>query len=778
MVWLCIRSKASLELLRFLPFCIFTDLYTFIFITKIYYMNYRDLMWAGCFLLTTGALHAQRISYANTIAIDPKDTPEVIINKAAHVIPTDNQMEALENEFIAFIHFGPNTFTRMEWGNGKEDPRIFDLKTLDTDQWCEAIKAAGMKMVMLTVKHHDGFVLWQSRYTTHGIMSTGFRDGKGDILKDLSASCQKYGLKLGIYLSPADLFQIENPEGLYGNLSPYTLRTIPREVPGRPFKNKKTFQFVVDDYNEYFLNQLFEVLTEYGPVHEVWFDGAHPKRKGGQQYNYKAWKELIHTLAPKAVIFGREDVRWCGNESGSTRETEWNVIPYPENPDTTSHFPDMTAQDLGSREKLYDAKYLHYQQAETNTSIREGWFYRDDTHQKVRSADDVFDIYERAVGGNSTFLLNIPPNRDGRFSDADVRTLKEVGKRIKETYGVNLLQGAKGNKEVLDDSNDTYFCLKDSKPEIVIETPQPITFNRLLLQEAVSERGERVESHILEVWTGSEWKEIARGTNIGYKRILRFAPVTASKLRIRFPESRHTPAISTVSAHYYQARPPRLSAQRNREGMVQIIPVKDGFAWKSHGENATANLSSGYQIYYTTDGTVPNTHSKLYTSPFRMDAGTLQAVSVLNGETGAVYSTQMGYIKKGWKLMKASSEEQQHPATAAFDENPATYWQSLENGKSHSLAIDLGENKTIHGIAYTPQTEHKEGMLEKGSLWISNDGTNWKKVKDFELGNLINDPVTRFIHLEQSATARYVKIEWTAAAAESKVATMAEIDIL
>ena len=167
---------------------------------------------------------------------------------------------------------------------------------------------------------------------------------------------------------------------------------------------------MVDDYNEYFMNQLFEILTEYGEVDEVWFDGAHPKQKGGQTYNYKAWQQVIRTLAPHAAIFGKEDIRWCGNEAGRTRRTEWNVIGYQENPDTMNMFPDMVAEDLGSREALQKAKYLHYQQAEINTSIREGWFYRDDTEQKVRNADDVFDIYERAVGGNSTFLLNIPPN--------------------------------------------------------------------------------------------------------------------------------------------------------------------------------------------------------------------------------------------------------------------------------------------------------------------------------------------------------------------------------
>lgn len=296
---------------------------------------------------------------SNTIEVQDTDSNDSILLKAAHVVPTANQYEALQNEFIAFIHFGPNTFTRMEWGNGMEDPKVFDLQNLDTDQWCKAMKDAGMKMVIFTAKHHDGFVLWQSRYTDHGIMSSPFKEGKGDVLKELSESCKKYGLKLGVYLSPADLFQIENKEGLYGNLSEYTERTIPRQVEGRPFENKTTFTFKVDDYNEYFLNQLFELLTEYGPIHEVWFDGAHPKRKGGQTYNYLAWKELIRSLAPKTVIFGKEDIRWCGNEAGKTRDTEWNVIPYQEDPDQMNSFADLTDESLGNREELYKLSLIH-----------------------------------------------------------------------------------------------------------------------------------------------------------------------------------------------------------------------------------------------------------------------------------------------------------------------------------------------------------------------------------------------------------------------------------
>ena len=320
-------------------------------------------MASALFCLSVHAQHVEGITFKNTIKVEATDTDEAVMEKAAHVVPTANQLAALRNEFIAFVHFGPNTFTRMEWGTGKEDPKVFDLKELDTDQWCEAMKAAGMKMVILTAKHHDGFVLWQSRYTKHGIMSSGYKGGKGDVMKDLSASCRKYGLKLGVYLSPADLYQIESPDGLYGNLSQYTLRTIPREVPGRPFANKTKFQFMVDDYNEYFLNQLFELLTEYGPISEVWFDGAHPKTKGGQKYNYAAWRELIRTLAPDATIFGREDIRWCGNEAGNTRESEWNVIaPYTENPDSMEVYMDLYG-DLGTKKVLLGRDkpyYLHY----------------------------------------------------------------------------------------------------------------------------------------------------------------------------------------------------------------------------------------------------------------------------------------------------------------------------------------------------------------------------------------------------------------------------------
>ncbi len=704
------------------------------------------LLWQGC---TPGTRESG--TYSNTIRVEQSDDSLGILAKAAHVVPTANQMNALRNEFIAFVHFGPNTFTRKEWGNGMEDPGIFDLRELDTDQWCEAMREAGIRLVILTVKHHDGFVLWQSRYTKHGIMSSPFREGKGDVLRDLSASCAKYGLKLGIYLSPADLYQIESPDGLYGNGSAYTTRTIPREVPGRPFADSTRFEFVADDYNEYFLNQLFELLTEYGPIHEVWFDGAHPKRKGGQTYAYQAWKKLIRTLAPEAVIFGREDIRWCGNEAGRTRKTEWNVIPYDADPDTLNHFSDLTDEDLASAGRLLKARYLHYQPAETNTSIREGWFYRDDTHQRVRSADDVFDIYERAVGGNSIFLLNIPPNREGRFSSVDVAVLKETGKRIRETYGKNLLAEAEGPEALLDANDSTYLTLSKDSRSFIVKTGKPITLNRFLIQEAVATRGERVEAFALDAWIDNEWQELIQSTNIGYKRILRFPDVTTDRLRIRILQSRLDPSICRVSAHYYQARPPQLEITQDREGRIAIAPKQQDFGWKPHGQNAVENLNAGFRIFYTTDGSEPTEEATEYTGPFLTDGGRVKAVAVLNGERGSVADAHIGLPKASWKVLKQTATD---------------------------MVIDLGEEHVLNGIAYRPSTASGRALMTKGVVQSSRDGRTWDKVGAFEFGNLLNDPTKRYWYFPHSCVARYLHVHASEVSGEGTCLTMEDVDVL
>ena len=713
----------------------------------------------------------------NTIKIDEDDSRDSIILKAAHVVPSKNQMNALKDEFIAFVHFGPNTFTKLEWGNGMEDPSVFNLKNLDTDQWCRAMKDAGMKKVIITAKHHDGFVLWQSRYTKHGVMSSPFQNGEGDILKELSKSCEKYGIKLGVYLSPADLYQIENKDGLYGNLSEYTVRTIPRPVEGRPFENKTTFEFKVDDYNEYFLNQLFELLTEYGPIDEVWFDGAHPKRKGGQQYKYRDWKKLITALAPNAVVFGKEGTRWCGNEAGATRETEWNIIPYAKDPRTMNLFADITGEDVASVDKLMEGKYLHYQPAETNTSIREGWFYRNEDEQKVRNTDDVFDIYERSVGGNSIFLLNIPPNREGKFSDKDVTVLKETGIRINETYGIDLLENAKGPAELLDTDEDTFLVLDNDELTLEFTLPKEVKINRFTIQEDVKRHGERISRHALDTWVDGAWQELVLSTNVGYKRILRFPEVTTNKLRLRILDFRAIPVLQNVAAHYYKTRPPVLEIERNKNGMVSIAPVMADFKWNPNGENPGENLNKGMKIVYTTNGEEPNESSTVFSKPFSFANGTVKALAIVNQELGSVAELSLGLQKNNWKAVKASSTHENHHVNLLFDENIDSYWLSKEGvEKDHYVTLDLGDETEINAFKYTPPSTISTGMIEKGIIYSSMDGIHWQVEETFEFGNLINNPTGRLFKFKKSFSTRYVKLQVIEIAGVNSSAAIAELD--
>ncbi|MGB2822042.1 MAG: alpha-L-fucosidase, partial [Phycisphaerae bacterium] len=500
--------------------------------------------------------------------------------KAVAVKPHPRQVRWQESEFSCFIHFGVNTFTGREWGSGKEDPKVFNPAGLDTDQWCRAMKAAGMKLVVFTCKHHDGFCLWQTRYTKHSVASSPWRGGRGDVLGDLAASCRKHGLKLGVYLSPADLYQIESPDGLYGNLSEYSVRTIPRPVAGRALGAKRSFRYRVDDYNEYFMNQLFELLTEYGAIHEVWFDGAHPKRKGGQRYTYNQWYEMIHELQPDAAIAVKgPDVRWCGNEAGHTRPAEWSVIPIGGAPDKRE-WPDMRANELGSlsriREALDRGGRLHWYPAETNTSIRRGWFWRDE-RQGVRSAEEMLDIWYRSVGGNTVFLLNVPPNRDGLFAERDRKVLEEVGRCLRETFSDNLADGAAaaasatrgakfGAKNVLDGNAGTCWMPADwtTSAELVVTLAGTKTFNRVVLQEQIADHSQRIAKFAVDANVDGRWRQIAEGTTVGYKRICRTETVATDKVRIRVLDSRVCPTISGFGLYLQPARAPSGGTRRTK----------------------------------------------------------------------------------------------------------------------------------------------------------------------------------------------------------------------
>ena len=506
--------------------------------------------------------------YVQTVKIPQGYTLEQKIELSARVLPHPRQVKWFEDEFFGFIHYGPNTYSGREWGTGFEDAALFDPGNLDTDQWCELMKAAGIRRVIMVVKHHEGYCLWQTRYTGHSVASSPWRDGQGDVLSELVESTKKYGLRLGIYLSPADLYQIESPGGYYGNGSEFTERVIPRKAEGRPFEDTRTFTYVVDDYNEYFLNQLFELLTEYGHIYEVWFDGANPKPGTGQAYTYDAWYEMIYELAPDAAVFGKgPDARWCGNEGGRTRDDEYNVIPLAVAPDSFD-WPDMTGRNIAGRDRITEeTRFFHYYPAETNTSIRHGWFWRNDDEQQVRSADDVFDIYERSVGGNSIFHLNIPPDTLGRFADRDAEVLREVGRRIDAVYGADLLDGAAASAgNVLDGDRNTWWDAPAKEAVIEVTLPEERLVNRFMLREPIAGRGERIEDHHLEARVNGAWVRVADGRTVGHKRILRFPAVRADAFRVNITRARLEPAISELSAHYYDEPPKPVVIRRDEDG--------------------------------------------------------------------------------------------------------------------------------------------------------------------------------------------------------------------
>jgi alpha-L-fucosidase len=477
---------------------------------------------------------AQQPASGSYVPILATDGEADILLKAAHVVPSPRQLRWQELEFTAFFHFGINTFTDREWGDGKEDISIFNPAKLDARQWVRVAKEAGIRQVILTAKHHDGFCLWPSQYTEHTIKNTPYKGGKGDIVREVANACKEYGVGFGVYLSPWD-----RNNAAYGDSA---------------------------KYNDLFLHWLTELLTNYGKVDEVWFDGANGEGPNGkkQVYAFEAWYHLIRRLQPAAVIaIMGPDVRWVGTETGVGRLTEWSVLPVnaqaQENIAANSQ-KDMTFaplgnlmdEDLGGRQRLLSAKGLIWYPAETDVSIRPGWFYHSTDDAKVRSPAGLMDLYFTSVGRNSLLLLNIPPNRDGLISDADIRSLQGWKKDMNATFGVNLAAGAtvvcvNGThaEAMLDGKNETYWTTigKDSTAKIDFTLPADKTFDVLSLQEEIR-IGQRVEKFLLEYFDHGQWKEIASGTTIGYKRLLHFPPVTAHAVRLRILSSRLNPTIA------------------------------------------------------------------------------------------------------------------------------------------------------------------------------------------------------------------------------------------
>jgi len=458
-----------------------------------------------------------------------EDKTKQLILKAANVRPSAQQLAWQQMEFIAFIHFTVNTFTDKEWGDGTESPAIFNPTQLDTHQWVKVCKDAGMKMIILTAKHHDGFCLWPSKYTEHSVKNSPWRDGKGDVVRELADACREAGLKLGLYLSPWDRHELT-----YGD---------------------------TEGYNNFYKNQLRELLTNYGEVAEVWFDGAKGENAKDMVYDWLGYYATVRELQPNAVIFNGPDIRWVGNEAGYARESEWSVVNRNNKP---FDFINATQKDLGSLNTLGEGKNLIWYPAETDVSIRPGWFYHAREDNRVKSLEKLLDVYFNSVGRNSVLLLNIPPDRRGLIHENDVKRLQEFRKVLDTIFAGNLALGASaktsqvrasdptyGPEKIVDGDKATYWTTDDWTTSATIEFDlgKSTTFNVAELAEHIK-IGQRVDGFVLEAWDGAAWKEFARGTTIGNKRLLRFSDVATQKVRLTILSSRVCPTLSGFGLYY------------------------------------------------------------------------------------------------------------------------------------------------------------------------------------------------------------------------------------
>ncbi|HOP60537.1 MAG TPA: alpha-L-fucosidase [Candidatus Saccharicenans sp.] len=485
----------------------------------------------------------EEIPFRNIHFLEPGDSNRIRLLKAARVIPGQRQLTWQKRELAAFIHFGINTFTDQELGEGTEDPAVFNPAAFDPGQWARVLKEAGFKMIIITAKHHDGFCLWPTQTTDYSVKKSPWQQGRGDIIKEVSAACRKEGLAFGFYLSPWD-----RHEKTYGSKA----------------------------YNEFFRTQLKELLTNYGPVAEVWFDGYCGEGPNGrkQEYEWNSYYELVRRFQPEAVIaISGPDVRWVGNENGLARESEWSVLPLPLSEgelagvsrgetslDMVFRPLNLMGEDLGSREKILQARALFWYPAEVDVSIRPGWFYHQSQDNQVKSGLELFNIYLQSVGRNSVLLLNVPADRRGLLADNDIKVLQEFRRLVANSFKKNLAdrarikasQTAAGHKieAIIDGGSEACWLATDNGEPIIIELEldKQAVINCLELQEEIT-LGQRIEAFKLEVRDEQDWLQVAKGTTVGYKRLITFPEIPAKKLRLVITSSRSAPALKKLGLY-------------------------------------------------------------------------------------------------------------------------------------------------------------------------------------------------------------------------------------
>jgi len=664
-------------------------------------------------------------------------------------IPTNRQLAWHELEMYAFVHFNMNTFTNMEWGMGSKSPELFNPTQLDCRQWAKICKEAGMKGIILTAKHHDGFCLWPSEYTEHSVKNSPWKDGNGDVVRELFDACKEYGLKFGVYLSPWDRNHAD-----YGN----------------------------PEYIEYYRNQLKELLSNYGEIFEVWFDGANGgtgwygganenrKIDNRTYYDWENTRKIVRDLQPNACMFSDAgpDVRWVGTEEGWARETNWCMLNKDSvAPGVVSNIEWLRAgQENGT----------DWVPAEVDVSIRPGWYYHAAEDSRVKTLPQLLDIYYNSVGRNASLLINFPVDQRGLIHEKDVEQIMNLANTIKTDFEVNLLAGKKatatnirGNSKIYapenitDGNSDTYWATDDSvrSASLTFNFDNPVEFNRFLVQEEIS-LGQRVKQFSIEALVDNSWQTISVQTTIGRKRILRFENVMAQSLRFNVIDSRACPVILNMGIF----KAPKVLVEpeitRNKDGLVTI-----------------QTFDTGLDVFYTIDGNNPNQQSSQYSKPFYLnEKATLKAIAFDSGSgnQSEITAANFDIPKTKWKMEGEFSSVEM--ADFIFDGDPKTAW-TLRNTPPVDFVIDLGEPINLKGFTYLPdQGRWESGVIFNYEFYVSSDGKKWgSPVSKGEFANIKNSPILQKKEFEP-VIARYVKLLAVSPAEVNGSVGIAEFDII
>ena len=437
-------------------------------------------------------------------------------------LPSKEQLQWHEKEFYLFIHFGPNTFTNKEWGEGNEDPSVFNPTALDCEQWARIAKKAGAKGIILTAKHHDGFCLWPSKYSTHTVRESKWQNGKGDVVKALADACKKTGLEMGVYISPWD-----RNHPAYGTAA----------------------------YNDVYLSTMKELLTQYGPFFELWWDGANGEGANGkkQQYDFIRFQDSALKWQPQVVIFSDigPHIRWCGNENGFIGNTNWNLL------DTTGFKRGLGAPPTDTLNQG-NVNGKHWIPAEADVSIRPGWFYHTAEDAKVKSPETLFNLYLHSVGNGGNLLLNVPPDRTGRIHPADSAALMGFRKIREGSFAVDLFAKAtistntpqnKTISHLTDRKINTYWAsVQKENTQIVINLAAAKIINTIVLEEMI-QFGQRVQAFIVEAFDGINYQPVFTGTTIGRKKMAVFPKQKTNKIRITLTHAKAAPVLRSIAGY-------------------------------------------------------------------------------------------------------------------------------------------------------------------------------------------------------------------------------------